>query len=179
MNLLERNQRMLEQDEIMNRRVLENSLDNLKKVTDQLRRYSIIIAIIELLLMVIGLIILGFNYSYFGHDKYNVIDNYFVFFYLFALIGISSLVVFEKKKRRGEILFEEISDELHWDIGYQRTSKNNVIANERPNLEIRLILRDFAKSSNLPFLPNRYATTAYAIFTIVLVFLISILGFKQ
>ncbi len=76
-----------------------------------------------------------------------------------AVLG--SAVLFESSRRRGEVIYGEVSDEIH-----RRTARN---PNEEVGLEFRIALRDFATSMDLPLVPGRLGAAVYVVFNLALV----------
>lgn len=82
--------------------------------------------------------------------------NVFIALQLSALAVVTIVilaVIFEQVKRRGEIIYEEVTDELHRfhsDVGM-----------EKPTIAFRIALRNFATSMDLPLLPGRYGVSLY------------------
>jgi uncharacterized membrane protein len=64
--------------------------------------------------------------------------------------GLVILLVREQVRKDGESLFEEISDELQWDVKGQVMTGSSADLT-RPNVNSRYALRRFAKTSDLPF----------------------------
>ena len=70
----------------------------------------------------------------------------FVFAVLFAML-------FEQLRRRGEVIYGEVTDELH------RAHSDPQL--ERPRLSFRIALKNFASSMELPLIPGRYGVSLY------------------
>jgi hypothetical protein len=73
-----------------------------------------------------------------------------------TLAAVFALLFFERQRKRGDTLFQEISDELHW------SEHGPAEAHERPNLRIRVLLRDYSRSTDLPLIPARMGVASYA-----------------
>jgi hypothetical protein len=78
---------------------------------------------------------------------------------------------FEKERRYGDTIFDEVVDELKWDI----TGSSKQIADERPNLDTRVILRSFLKSEELPLIPGRFGHVIYIAINFLLIIGITLL----
>jgi hypothetical protein len=72
--------------------------------------------------------------------------------FLFALVA-SFAALYDQMLHRGRGIFEEISDELEWHIGIFSRQYDNLPSKDAPLLHVRIVLRDFARSSVLPLLP--------------------------
>lgn len=85
-----------------------------------------------------------------------------------SVLGFFFLLVWDRTRDQGMIIYEEISDELEWRHRTYRSRKtrsqtedgNNLAG--RPPLNIRLILRRFLVSSRLPFAPQERDSIFYA-----------------
>ncbi|WP_233846358.1 hypothetical protein [Paraburkholderia sp. HD33-4] len=78
-----------------------------------------------------------------------------------ALCIFIVLVMRDSLRRRGNALFEELSDELQWyAIGDHRGEARSG-STSRPPLEIRVVLRSYARTTDLPMVPGRYGEAIY------------------
>ena len=77
-------------------------------------------------------------------------------------LAFTCLIMFESLKKQGDALFEEISDELQWSISSKSEgdrgvpSPANPPANQRPDLKVRIALRSFARTTDLPLAPGQF-----------------------
>ena len=93
---------------------------------------------------------------------------------------------FEILRKNGDALFQEISDELQWRIGRKSKlprSKEPSISSAtpqlkvdkyskyKPDLDARIILRNFTLASDLPLIPGRFSPAIYIGLNFALVFL--------
>jgi hypothetical protein len=72
--------------------------------------------------------------------------------FLFALVALLA-ALYDQMLHRGRGIFEEISDELEWHIRSFSRKDDDLPSRDAPLLHVRIVLRDFARSSNLPLLP--------------------------
>lgn len=77
---------------------------------------------------------------------------------LFFLI-ICMLVHYERTKKRGRVLYEELSDELQWRITNDSSVSRRVARD--PGIRARIILRSFIYETALPFLPDHIGSFVY------------------
>lgn len=96
------------------------------------------------------------------------VDEDFVVFYYegylailgaLACIVLILAVVHDQARRTGDVVFEEVSDELQWHR--QKTGRTDDAALDRPLLPIRIALRRYAVSADLPLLRGRAGAAAY------------------
>jgi hypothetical protein len=94
---------------------------------------------------------------------------------LFMTIASFVLIAFhENARKRGETIFEEISDEVHWNIN---GSKNPDTAPAfTPPLQIRLALRSFARATDLHLAPGKFGATLYAALNLGIIFAMVLLA---
>jgi hypothetical protein len=62
-------------------------------------------------------------------------------------------MIFEQLRRRGEIIYEEVTDDLH---RFHRETEM-----DRPRIAFRIALKNFATSMDLPLVPGRYGVSLY------------------
>lgn len=79
------------------------------------------------------------------------------------LFVVANLWRYEGLKQRANILFEEISDELQWWVTRSQRSGNSEKGTYLvpPKIELRVILREYAFSANLPFTRDERALRDY------------------
>lgn len=84
-----------------------------------------------------------------------------------AVLGFLSVIVFDATRRRGDTLFDEISDELQWNIrqNAEARSDNYSIA---PEFNVRVMMRDFIRATDLPLLPGKFGPALFAAASIAL-----------
>lgn len=82
------------------------------------------------------------------------------YFYLYSSVGAMffvflAVIAFDLTRRRGNAIFEEISDELQWRVTSTYVERDSTETFERPSIEARIRLRDFARASQLMLFPGR------------------------
>lgn len=99
-----------------------------------------------------------------------------------GILAFSSVVIavcFELLRKRGDVLFKEISDELQWNVRFskrsrsiQPTSNQNVLGDhdqpvqsrtKRPELATRVMLRSYANAADLPLVPGKFGPLFYVV----------------
>jgi len=91
--------------------------------------------------------------------------------FLSLTCGLSVLLIvalFESYRRRGDALFEELSDEFLWNNSTSRRRSSDSYPESRPPLEIRLLLRSFTRAADLPMVPGRFGPAVYAAFNLLI-----------
>jgi hypothetical protein len=90
-------------------------------------------------------------------------------------VALMLLVVYDTTRKRGDALFEELSDELQWNVvnGSQGGSKPGP-DRERPPVDVRVRLRDYARATDLPFVPGRFGAAAYAAIDILMILVLAL-----
>jgi hypothetical protein len=90
-----------------------------------------------------------------------------------ALLGVSvaSALYFETIKKRGDVLFDELSNEFQWHLArVQRLSASEPSAAERPNLGYRIQLRSFLRVADLPLAPGKHGPLVYVMLNVLFLF---------
>lgn len=88
-----------------------------------------------------------------------------------CLAAILFVVFYEYSRRQGNVLFEEISDELEWNVNGAKLSEGGSLASARPEVNVRIILRMFARATDLPLFPSQYGPVIYLLLNLILVFI--------
>lgn len=130
-------------------------LDEINYLTYQKKSYAMAISYLTLIHLFVFFIIISRTIDLFYGRYVVMIEGSLLFIIIFAAMR------FEYFRKRGDVLFEEISDELAWNLT-NKVSKEEV-SKERPSLKIRVILRSFVKTSDLPIVPGKYGPLSYII----------------
>lgn len=131
---------------------LKSVLDTLEHLTGRLRMTARLVALFTLGSF-FGALAIGFfqRTSYFVHV-------YVVGFGLcFPLVSIFLVLQFDLLKRKGDIVFKELSDELQWYVRYgpeEQIAGGEPTAETRPELLTRIVLREYAYSTALPLVSS-------------------------
>ncbi|MCF8070682.1 MAG: hypothetical protein K9M96_09380 [Deltaproteobacteria bacterium] len=99
----------------------------------------------------------------------------FSIFFTFFCFGVT--IYYENLRKRGEAIFEEISDELQWHIGYRDSLSNKEPSTKKPEFEIRVALRSFARTTDIPLIPGKFGPALYIGINIVISFFTGYLGY--
>lgn len=138
---------MLSISDETSRKVVLEAVKRLDAITYRIRTIVLYLPVGALFTCVFGAIIPGLEKDFPLIVKYN--DSMFI-----ASISLMSVImaaiIIEFLRKRGNIIFNEISDELQWGLEESRSGGAEKSI-ERPSLDIRLSLKNFIKSSDLPF----------------------------
>jgi hypothetical protein len=85
----------------------------------------------------------------------------------FGGVSLVLVIFYESYRKQGEALFEEISDELQWHIRFVGDNEKRSTSDVRPGLEARVVLRFFARATDLPLVPGRFGPAVYVMVNIV------------
>jgi hypothetical protein len=154
---------------------LSQALSELQKVTRLLRRDALALAFLTLVVL-FGSVSFGFG---------GLLKASFTFFLtsissflITAFIALVLAVHFETIRKRGDILFKEISDEIQWNLRFSDSESTDTAPHKRPQFNARLTLRSFAQASDLPLIPGRYGPLMYVLIDLVSVLLAVFLALK-
>jgi hypothetical protein len=135
---------------------VNQSMSELRMVTRRLRLLGLVIVLFTVGSVLEALILPLFP----GYDLTN--RSLALMAASLAVAALALIILYDRTRRRGEALFEEISDEFQWYIA-RPTTKGGVT----PPLDVRVVLRTFAKTSDLPIVPGRFGPAIYATVNIV------------
>jgi hypothetical protein len=137
---------------------LRGSLSDLRYITLRLHHFGFVALIFTVLNFASLILSLSLRYLPVGF-----FTGVFLAFYLpilATLLAMVGIVRYDTLRKRGDALFEEISDELQWNIRIE--SKQELTMAERPELNARVALRSFARATDLPLVPGKYGPGIYA-----------------
>jgi hypothetical protein len=126
-----------------------DALDWLGRATLRLRLLSTIISSLSILHLILGITFAAYVFAG-GYFLAGVAVVILADVGLFLLI-VLYLVQFDRMVSRGNVYFQEISDEVEWYIG----SNKEVLSThprDRPDLSLRVALRDFNQATRLPLM---------------------------
>jgi len=149
---------------------LEDALVRLQRTTERLRLARIFASVLTSLNILGVLFMFELVTNMFGFVADSV-KSFMVFTGFAALMNLVVIILFENLRKEGDRLFEKISDELHWYLGYRKQKDNGTATNERPPLDARVILRAFARVADLPLIPGKFGPAVYAGVNVVIALL--------
>jgi hypothetical protein len=95
--------------------------------------------------------------------NYTFSPSEFLTFIIMFLVGaFLSLVIYDYTRRNGDALFDEISDELQWNLTKSLKATSSDIRSEKPALTARVILREYTTSIDLPLVRGKHGIAIYA-----------------
>ncbi len=160
---------------------VQSQLEKLKLVTLKLRWYSMMLLLTAAANT--GLFLGAIAQSYGNHIS-KVFGEIFPYGALSVGATAMTLVLmygFELSRRHGELLFQEISDELQWRMRPTKIQKENTgddasrssrkrsqMIGKPPSINIRVILRQFVQQSELPFTRGSHGSIVYLGFNILM-----------
>ena len=148
---------------------IDRALWSLRRMTSILRLFAIAIPTISLSVLCYGTYIF-LLWSRLSREKYPeysdraaLSDNVYMFVAI-AFISILLILFREFYRRKGDVLFEEIGDEL-------AAAKSPAESRFSP-LEVRLALRSFAHTVDLPLVPGKFGALTYFLINLLMVIII-------
>lgn len=118
--------------------------------------------------LAVDIIYVGGNISAIGQSNEIVVFWGSLFSILLTiLLVVFYLFQFERLKKKGDVIFDEISDELQWwainkesdfvEEYLKKMGKKSI----RPKINVRVILREYVNNSGLPLLQTANSTFTY------------------
>ncbi|MGH9846279.1 MAG: hypothetical protein ACREEM_46865 [Blastocatellia bacterium] len=146
---------------------LSNALSKIERVSQVLRRFSVVVVSSTIISFGVLFVILLIG----DRKPLGGVDWLTPLSLLFGCVALYGCASHEMWRKRGDALFEEISDEVERRI---------VSVAGDPKFEggvdllsrARLALRDFAHTSDLPFIPGKFGPTVYAAVNLLIPILI-------
>ena len=146
---------------------LKKQIEDLKKITRSIRLNALFASIIAGINIIGGISLLSTVYlNIFSRSDVTLILEVYTALLILVLF---LLISYEAKKKRANVLYEEISDELQWHVG---KSNSSVRSETRPDLAARIALRSFDRTTDLPLVGGKSAPIIYSIFNIAIYFLV-------
>jgi hypothetical protein len=142
------------------------SLSDLRYITRQLQRFGLVALTFTVLNFASLILCLSLRFLPIRGFTYIVLAFYLPI--LTTVIAIFGIVRYDLLRKRGDALFEEISDELQWNI---RKNLAAPTTTDRPELNARVALRSFARATDLPLVPGKYGPGIYGTINFVILFL--------
>ena len=137
---------------------LSHYLEVIHETTEKLKIVGIILLAITLcnigILLAIGaqiLIVRSYDHQFFS----------FILL-IFCLTSIALALFYDLMRREGNILYEEISNELHGKDDDESHSKHEYEKYKKSRLQAKVMLRRFTHNSELPLIPGRYGPAILA-----------------
>ena len=87
------------------------------------------------------------------------------------LAGLSAILgagLYDYFRRQGNILYDEISDEMEWHVRRARLSEGEALAEQRPDVKLRLIMRMFSHANDLPLIHGKTGPMVYVLLNLSL-----------
>lgn len=89
---------------------------------------------------------------------------------LACLVAILCVGLYERLQKHGNVIFDEISDELEWNVNGAKLEEGGTISEKRPEVNVRIVLRMFVRATNLPLVPGGYGPAMYFVFNLAVIF---------
>jgi hypothetical protein len=95
------------------------------------------------------------------------------------VISLLAIVMYESWRRRGDAVFEEISDEIQWNVGYRDRETSEKYPDQSPPIVARVMLRNFARTTDLPLVPGKFGPAIYAAVNVLSTFFLVFSAFSK
>jgi hypothetical protein len=151
---------------------VERSVAELRFISQRLRLMGPLILLVTLGNIGVLLWGIGRTAPYGSYQESIAVANIVI-----AMATIAALGFFETLRKRGDAIFQELSDELQWHVGRRTPDYLDDPPTTRPVLEARVMLRTFSAAAELPLVPGRFGGAAYACVSLLIAVLsVSLLG---
>lgn len=145
---------------------LNNALSKIERVSQVLRQFGIVVLSATIISFGVMFVVLLM-----GERPKGGFDWLAACSLLLGCVALYGCASHEMWRKRGDALFEEISDEV--ERGIVSVAGEPVFEGESNLLlRARLALRDFAHASDLPFIPGKFGPTVYAAVNLLIPILI-------
>ena len=144
---------------------LDSSLRRLRHISSNLELTGLLLLGVTIVNVVLAL--LGLT----GTSRFPRESNPAFLGLAMGMLALMLVTANERFRRIGEVLFQEISDELQWNTRAERVPPGKGVASERPPLDTRIALRAFARAGDLPLVPGRFGLAIYAGLNIIMAFI--------
>ena len=147
-------------------REIDDILKRLKFLTRQLSMGSHFLVII-LFASIVSLAV----FSFYLKQRFYY-SNYFISYVLSIMlpsVGILTLFLVSRQRKKGMVYYEELVDELEW-------SAKRKELRERIPIEYRITIKEFIKSTDLPFTSGPSGQSFYFVIFLVLIIMTIVLG---
>jgi hypothetical protein len=156
-----------------------NAVGELERVTRALERWGM-----AALLLTVSLVIATAGGSMIIQEKFQSFPTGFtprVTFVLiastFAFLNIVILIGYERLHKRGDTLFDEISDELSWFTQPSRGQPSVGPAPvATPPIDVRVALRSFTRNADLPLVAGRFGPAVYGLVNLLIMIFVLLWG---
>jgi len=150
-------------------------LRNLVSIKNALKRYSLLILLL-LLISYVGTFAFALLHSYnaqrdsfYRHNFYTGLETPLITLLItFVVYGILLLFRFNSIREKGMILYEEITDEIDW-------SRKRKEFMHKPPIELRIVIKEFLKSTDLPFTSGKNGQALYVILFLTIILVVTLI----
>ena len=140
----------------------EKKLEELERYIAQLQTISYVLRLCGIGLLALTIINLGGVIAgVFRHTSQYAVNDALQGSGLAMVIIIAIAVIFEQFRQRGEVIYGEVTDELH--------RSHNDDSFDRPRISFRIALKSFARAMELPLIPGRVAMLLYLLLNLMAV----------
>lgn len=158
---------MAEDNEFEDGRLSSDTEDGFTYYLHQLRQAAFMLRALGVILAVGTVIAILWAPAVIARMERYSFSNYFFSWAL--LIGFNVLIAlaFETLRKRGDAIFEELSDEFQWHLGGDKR-RSAEIGPSRPPINLRVTLRSFLSAGDLLLAPGRFGPLFYSIINVAL-----------
>ncbi|WNV09014.1 hypothetical protein [Tardiphaga sp. 709] len=138
------------------------SLARLTRRIEKLATFNFLLLIFQLATLPFQFLQLRGLYPPFSQTELLFLSS--IFFYM----SLIALFMYERSRKLGDTIFNEVSDELQWNLINERSEFSPHERRGRPQLTIRIALRNFIAGTDLPLVAGRQGAAIYLTFNFIL-----------
>ena len=93
---------------------------------------------------------------------------------LLVTVIVAMAITFEYYRKKGDVYFEEISDELQWNVAKKYAQSNlrdeslDNSSNARPPIDIRIVLREYSHATSMFLISSRMAPFFFIVLNVTI-----------
>lgn len=152
-----------------------NLLDRLERINRRLSMEGVLIVIFTTTHIACALFLM-FNRYFHYNMEFDINPAGMLIIETVSFFGsLLLLLCYDRLRKKGDVIFEEISDEFQWYIrkgNYVNVKEGT--PQEGPALRARVLLRTFATTANLPLAPGKYGPGIYFLINAGLAILVAV-----
>jgi len=151
---------------------IEVLLEDIHLITIRLRKLGMISFLFTIISFAIVLLFSIQTMQRYYYYLFHLPTEFYALFFIFIIFfGMYTLIIYDRMRKKGDALFEEVSDELQWNILQSVKTEKVSDRSKKPTLKARVVLREFITTIDLPLVRGKHGMTIYFLINIVSILL--------